>query len=1707
MNLIYVAAFIAACGAATLDRTYLPPSSSQYAGGTPGSSQTSGINGVNQGFLQTPFGRTSDNSPSQGNQLPSGSYENEYQGVVVEAAAPGTRASNQPSGLGGLRENYGSTDSKVGEAAFRGTKNQARPQNGGIQNQAQFESFRPQGSVGINNQDYPDLSAFNQPSGQNNAGNRPGNQLFTDRMSNTVKYHMNIGLNKFNYGFETENGIKMEENGVSNDGDKRQGGYSYTGDDGKVYSVVYTADKNGYRPMGSHLPTPPPIPAEILESLQQNAKDEANGIKDDGSYDAQKYNAEDDYAQSDTNGNYNDRQSNKFGERPGFHTGASAVINQDQQGFVRPNGQGHFSSYDFSKDSSSTQPDNSKLGTGVAGFDNSGRPNEVQRPGSNAGASTFFNQHQQGIVRPNVQFSSYDLPSTQPDTSKFVTDVNRVHNTLNKGNIFLAQNGQTTQFGNRFGAQSQYLPPRPPGNFLDANSFLQIDSSKVGFNNNFNNAQPHAEQKFQDQGPFGRPIQSLTTQNSYGTFLGQGSPNENLPPSIQGSNSFGININNNSPQNDGAFFQTGLQSSLISSNLGSEFDRNAQNSPVMNKNSSFSISGLSQENINNSPQSQGSLLTPIRNAGITSQNNLNNSPQNQGSFSQTSFQSSGDSKKESTNLNLSNRFNPTISSQTIPTKQPDLVLTTPLENQEQQTNRFSSALSTSSTGNSQSILSSNKRPSDGYSLPGQPQGPDSSYIYNEPSKPFNSPSSQFDLNNTPDIEKTDDTVLSTQYQSATGSNKYTQPPTLAPITPTLTTKEDETERDSYQSNGITQASISSFPPISPTSSSQTNSGEVYEYTKPVQGLPASSQEENSGDSSSEINKQNSVTLPQNEDTIKPQVSVESNTQFGQRFPVPSSSTFGQQITPSRFGVQTSSTFGQKPPELLFGEQGTSSFGQTPTLSPFEAQTTQQQFGSQSSILFGQQTTPSRLAVPTSSSFGQIPIFSPFSGQTSTSLNQQTTPSRFSVQTNLPFGQNPTQPPTNFSFGQQTTPSRFGFQTSSSFGQKPTSSPFGAQATSSFGQKQNEPQSSFSFGQQTMPTRFGTQTGSTFAQTPSQPETGSQQPSFSFGSQTTPSRFGVRPTGSSFGQKPRFPSVGTSLNQQTISSCCSQTSSSFGQQTTPSRFGIQPSSIFEQKPTRTELGGQTSFLFGSQTTPSRFGAQSSSSFGQQTTPSSFGVQTSTLLEQKPTLSQSSIQPGSSFGQQTIPSRFGVQSSSETEQQTTLLPFGVQTSSKFEQKITGSQFHDSSSEQQSTTQIGGDLNKQQQSQSQESNEQSGNQSDSKPPKLQPSTLISQNSQESIENTSFEVIDQSNKPTANAGNSGTQQFLGNLFGQQSSTSQKDNVATFGLQFAVPPVKKFGIQLPQLNNQFGVQTELAKKDITPSQQSQGDTQFDQQYTAQSDKQSFSSISLNKDASKPNQQSQVAIFPRFPDQSKVTNSPFESGKPTTSQFVVPISSIEQNSESEESTSSEFSSTSTDNTQYQPPTPFPSSSSQNSFDLQKQEQLPNSQSGELYQYNKPVQSFPDASQNKFDTTKPIVSHLSQSNEQSNDELPMQSDEDVSQPQTVNKPQTPSSSTLGTLPSAHPFPQLAFYSACCRGPKPQGSSLSGKIPSSHLIGNLGANSFGLNKNTQDTNGSGIENKFGNQSFGVRKDTPSFAGQGEEFGGSRKPPKFDETGYHY
>lgn len=37
--------------------------------------------------------------------------------------------------------------------------------------------------------------------------------------------------------------------------------------EGNDFNLSYTADENGYRPVGDHLPTPPPIPPAIARAL------------------------------------------------------------------------------------------------------------------------------------------------------------------------------------------------------------------------------------------------------------------------------------------------------------------------------------------------------------------------------------------------------------------------------------------------------------------------------------------------------------------------------------------------------------------------------------------------------------------------------------------------------------------------------------------------------------------------------------------------------------------------------------------------------------------------------------------------------------------------------------------------------------------------------------------------------------------------------------------------------------------------------------------------------------------------------------------------------------------------------------------------------------------------------------------------------------------------------------------------------------------------------------------------------------------------------------------------------------------------------------------------------------------------------------------------------------------------------------------------
>ncbi|XP_026750976.1 uncharacterized protein LOC113511548 [Galleria mellonella] len=78
----------------------------------------------------------------------------------------------------------------------------------------------------------------------------------------------------FHYSYEGGDGTKAFENGElktyddEKTGEAVVGGFSYTGKDGQDYSLTYTADENGYRPVGAHLPTPPPIPPAIERALR-----------------------------------------------------------------------------------------------------------------------------------------------------------------------------------------------------------------------------------------------------------------------------------------------------------------------------------------------------------------------------------------------------------------------------------------------------------------------------------------------------------------------------------------------------------------------------------------------------------------------------------------------------------------------------------------------------------------------------------------------------------------------------------------------------------------------------------------------------------------------------------------------------------------------------------------------------------------------------------------------------------------------------------------------------------------------------------------------------------------------------------------------------------------------------------------------------------------------------------------------------------------------------------------------------------------------------------------------------------------------------------------------------------------------------------------------------------------------------------------------
>ncbi|KAI5651790.1 insect cuticle protein domain-containing protein [Phthorimaea operculella] len=124
----------------------------------------------------------------------------------------------------------------------------------------------------------------------NQVNNGDGNYRFSRNgvLATPFRYdnHVNNGDGNYRFSYDA-NGISAHESGSprapgpEGPAVTSEGGYSYRAPDGQQISLTYTADENGFHPVGSHLPTPPPIPDAILRSLEYNRQHPSN---DDGSY-------------------------------------------------------------------------------------------------------------------------------------------------------------------------------------------------------------------------------------------------------------------------------------------------------------------------------------------------------------------------------------------------------------------------------------------------------------------------------------------------------------------------------------------------------------------------------------------------------------------------------------------------------------------------------------------------------------------------------------------------------------------------------------------------------------------------------------------------------------------------------------------------------------------------------------------------------------------------------------------------------------------------------------------------------------------------------------------------------------------------------------------------------------------------------------------------------------------------------------------------------------------------------------------------------------------------------------------------------------------------------------------------------------------------------------------------------------------------------
>uniref|UniRef100_A0A182YCY1 Uncharacterized protein n=2 Tax=Anopheles stephensi TaxID=30069 RepID=A0A182YCY1_ANOST len=154
------------------------------------------------------------------------------------------RYSSENIGIDGYRFEFATSDgtSRTEEAELRnaGTDNEALAVRGS------YSYTGPDGTVYVINYIADENVAMAVP--------------VPDQNAETLKYDSNInGVDGYSYQYETSNGISAQEAGeLKNVGEASalavRGSFTYTADDGQVYTVNYIADENGFQPEGEHIP-------------------------------------------------------------------------------------------------------------------------------------------------------------------------------------------------------------------------------------------------------------------------------------------------------------------------------------------------------------------------------------------------------------------------------------------------------------------------------------------------------------------------------------------------------------------------------------------------------------------------------------------------------------------------------------------------------------------------------------------------------------------------------------------------------------------------------------------------------------------------------------------------------------------------------------------------------------------------------------------------------------------------------------------------------------------------------------------------------------------------------------------------------------------------------------------------------------------------------------------------------------------------------------------------------------------------------------------------------------------------------------------------------------------------------------------------------------------------------------------------------------